>query len=233
MDTWIEIARGPIFRIALTIMLLGLGYRLAVAVAHITTAWYRAGDRRLPIADISRATLRWIVPVRLLRTRPAYSAASFLFHLGVVLVPLFLAGHVALITGGGPGFWPVLPPVAADVLTVVALAALLVLLTGRVTSKSARVLSRTQDILLLAILFATLLFGFLASHPTISPVASRSMLLIHILLGDLVLVLVPTTKISHCALYPLTQLLFQLGWHFPAESGRHVAHALAKEDEPV
>ena len=95
MDAWIEIARGPVFRIALTVMLLGLGYRLAVAVAHIAIAWYRAGDRRLPISDISRTTLQWLVPVRLLRTRPMYSAASFLFHLGVVLVPLFLAGHVA------------------------------------------------------------------------------------------------------------------------------------------
>jgi hypothetical protein len=59
------------------------------------------------------------------------------------------------------------------------------------------------------------------------------MLLLHMLLGNLALVLTPTTKIAHCVLYPFTQLIFQLGWHFPAESGRHVAVALAKEDEPV
>ena len=233
MDAWIELARGPFFRIALTVMVLGLGYRLAVTISHIATAWYRAGDRHLPISDIAEATVRWIFPVRLLRTRPAYSAASFLFHLGVVLVPLFLIGHVALLEGFVPAVWPVLPPVAADAFTVVAILALLVLLVGRVSSRSASVLSRTQDVALLVILVATLFFGFLGSHPTISPLASRTMLLFHILLGDLVLVLVPTTKIAHCVLYPLTQLLFQLGWHFPAASGRHVAQALAKEDEPV
>lgn len=233
MDAWIELARGPLFRIALTVMALGLGYRLAVTVAHIATAWYRAGDRRLPMKDITQTTLKWLVPVRLLRTRPVYSAASFLFHLGVVLVPLCLAGHVVLLDGVLPAMWPVLPPLVADAMTIIGLTALLVLLVGRGVSRSARVLSRTQDVVLLAIFFATLLLGFLGSHPTVSPLASRTMLLLHILLGDLVLVLVPMTKIAHCVLYPLTQLLFQLGWHFPAESGRHVAQALAKEDEPV
>ena len=233
MDAWIEFARGPLFRIALTVMVLGLGYRVVVTVAQIASAWYRAGDRRLPLSDITEATVKWIFPVRLLRTRPAYSAASFLFHLGVVLVPLFLIGHVALLEELLPTAWPVLPPLAADTCTVVALSALLVLLVGRVVSRSARVLSRTQDVVLLLVLFATLFFGFLGSNPTVSPVASRTMVLIHILLGDLVLVLVPTTRIAHCVLYPFTQLLFQLGWHFPAESGRHVAEVLAKENEPV
>jgi len=233
MDAWIELARGPLFRIALTVMVLGLGYRVVVTVAQIASAWYRAGDRRLPLSDITEATVKWIFPVRLLRARPAYSAASFLFHIGVVLVPLFLMGHVTLLESVVPATWPVLPPLVADTFTVVALTALLVLLVGRVVTRSARVLSKTQDVVLLLVLFATLFFGFLCSHPSLSPVPARTMELFHIVLGNLVLVLVPTTKIAHCALYPLTQLLFQLGWHFPAESGRHVAHALAKEDEPV
>jgi hypothetical protein len=59
------------------------------------------------------------------------------------------------------------------------------------------------------------------------------MVLLHVLGGDLVLIMIPTTKIAHCVLYPFTQLLFQLGWHFPADTGRHVAIALRKENEPV
>ena len=109
----------------------------------------------------------------------------------------------------------------------------MVLLVGRVAVKSARKLSRAQDVLILVALLTTILFGFLAAHPTKSPFDARAMLLFHILGGNLVLVLIPTTKIAHCVLYPFTQLLFQLGWHFPAETGRHVAVALAKEDEPI
>jgi len=233
MDLWIETARGPFFRVALTIMILGLGYRVVVVVLQIATAWLRAADRRLPGKDIAAATLGWLVPVRLLRSRPVYSAASFLFHVGVIVVPLFLVGHAALLAGILPRSWPTLNSTVADGLTLASLAALVVLLVGRVTVKSARKLTRAQDVLILVALLMTLLFGFLAAHPTQSPFDARAMLLFHILGGNLVLVLIPTTKIAHCVLYPFTQLLFQLGWHFPAESGRHVAIALAKEDEPI
>jgi len=233
MDLWIETARGPLFRVALTILILGLGYRIVVVVLQIATAWHRAADRRLPGTDIVAATVGWLVPVRLLRSRPVYSAASFLFHIGVIVVPLFLVGHAALLAGILPRGWPTLSPTVADALTLACLAALVVLLMGRVGVKSARKLTRAQDVLILVVLLLTVLFGYLASHPTQSPFDARAMLLFHILGGNLVMVLVPTTKIAHCALYPFTQLLFQLGWHFPADTGRHVAIALAKEDEPI
>ena len=233
MDLWIETARGPFFRVALTIIILGLGYRVVVVVLQIATSWRRAADRRLPGMDIAAATLGWLVPVRLLRSRPVYSAASFLFHVGVIVVPLFLVGHAALLAGILPRGWPTLNSTVADGLTLACLAALVVLLVGRVAVKSARKLTRTQDAVILVVLLVTVLFGFLAAHPTQSPFDARAMLLFHILGGNLVLVLIPTTKIAHCVLYPFTQLLFQLGWHFPAESGRHVAIALAKEDEPI
>jgi hypothetical protein len=72
------------------------------------------------------------------------------------------------------------------------------------------------------------------SWPRIRPVSSaRAMLLAHLLLANLTLVLTPTTKIAHCIVFPFMQLLFEVGWHFPAETGRHVAVALAKEDEKV
>ncbi|MCP4901860.1 MAG: hypothetical protein GY906_33260 [bacterium] len=233
MDAWIEVARGPLFRISLTICMLGLGYRFAVTVGQIIGAWRRAGDRRVPVADVAAATLKWLVPVRLLRIRPLTSVASFAFHLGILIVPLFLAGHVVLLSGVLPGFWPTLPASIADGLTIAAVTALAVLLGARVTVAASRSLTRLHDALILLLLLAMVVFGFVAAHPTVSPFPARTILLLHVLLGNLVLVVIPLSKISHCVLYPLTQLVFQLGWHFPAESGRHVAIALAKENEPV
>jgi len=229
----IEFARGPLFRVAITICVLGLGYRIVVMAGQIAAAWHRAGDRRLPLADIAATTLGWLVPRRLWRKRPLYSSASVLFHVGLVVVPLFLAGHVALLAGVLPRWWPVLPGPVADTVTLIALVALLGLILGRVGSASSRAISRVGDVLILVLLFGLLLFGWWSVNPAFSPFASRTMLLLHVLLGDLVLVLVPITKIAHCALYPFTRLVFQLGWHFPAETGRHVAQALHKEGEPV
>jgi len=233
MDAWIDLARGPLFRIALAVLVLGLAYRFVTTLAYVVAAWRRAGDRRLPIADIATATLGWLVPVRLLRTRPGYSIASFVFHLGLLLVAFFLAGHVALLGGILPAWWPVLGPTAADALTLAVLAALVVMLAGRVAERSRRALTRGSDMAVLVLLLVVTGAGFLGAHPGVSPVDARAMVLVHVLSGDLLLVVVPLSKIAHCVLYPLTQLVFQLGWHFPAATGRHVAVALGKENEPV
>jgi hypothetical protein len=233
MDAWIELARGPLFRISLVVCLLGLVLRFGLLAAHVAAAWRRAADRRLPLDEIAAATLSWLLPVRLLRTRPLYSAASFLFHVGILVVPLLLSGHVALLAGWLPAAWPTLDPLLSDALTLLALVALGVVLGGRLGSRMSRALSRFEDVAVVLILLLVLLAGFLASHPGLSPLPARTMLLAHILLGNLALVLTPTTKIAHCVLYPLTQLVFQLGWRFPAATGQHVAIALDKENEPV
>ena len=118
MDTVIEFARGPLFRLSLTVCVLGLGYRIAVIVAQIVAAWHRAGDRRLPLAAVASATATWLLPIRLWRSRPFYSSASVLSHLALVVVPFFLAGHAALLVGILPGWWPVLSQPVADIITM-------------------------------------------------------------------------------------------------------------------
>jgi nitrate reductase gamma subunit len=233
MDIWIEFARGPFFRISLAILILGLGYRFGVAIAQVVASWRQAGDRKVPTKAVAAATLGWLFPRRLLRAKPLYSVASVLFHVGILLVPLFLIGHVTLLQRWIPGWWPMLGPVTADTLTLVCLIALGVLIGGRLATKTSRHLSKPADVVILVVLFLVVLFGFFSSHPAWSPFDARTMLLLHMMLGNLALILTPTTKIAHCVLYPFTQLIFQLGWHFPAESGRRVAVALAKENEPV
>lgn len=233
MDAWIGFARGPLFRFSLIVCVLGLAYRVGSAAYQVVQAWWRAGDRALPAGAIRRATASWIVPVRLLRSRPVYSAASLLAHAGILVVPLFSLGHVSLWQPDLAVPWPILTPIASDALAIVAAVMLAALLLGRLASRMSRALSTTQDITVLLALLALVASGLLAAHPAYSPVAARTMLLAHLLLADLVLVLTPTTKIAHCILFPLAQLTFEVGWHFPADSGRHVTVALAKENERV
>ncbi len=233
MDAWIELARGPLFRLSLLVCALGLAFRLGNAVYQIIAAWRRAGDRDLPLRSVRDATLQWLFPVRLLRTRPGYSVASFVFHVGIVLLPFFLAGHVALLQGILPGWWPTFAPAVADTLAVVTVLALATVLAGRAATATARSLTRFQDVAVLLLLVVVVAAGFLAANPRLAPFDARAMLLVHLLSGNLALLVTPFSKLVHCALVPLTQLLSEVGWHFPAESGRHVAIVLNKENEPV
>lgn len=231
IDSWIDFASGPLFRISLIVFVLGLAYRLGVSLLQIVAAWRRAGDQRLPIADVLKATVAWMIPVRLLSSRPVFGIASIVFHVAILLTPFFLLGHVVLL--GLPQWWPLLTPAVADALTLAGIVAVAVLIGSRVLFRASRTLSRGQDLALLVLLEAMLVFGFLAANPQYSPFAARSMLLVHMLAANLVLFVTPFSKIAHCVLYPVLQLVFQLGWHFPAETGRHVAAALHKENEPI
>jgi nitrate reductase gamma subunit len=232
MEAWIDLARGPLFRIAIAIMLLGACYQLATTAVQTARAWARAADRRLPWRDIVGATLRWLVPIETLRHRPGIGVASLLLHLGVVVTPLFLAGHAVLLFGANHA-WPTLAPGVADVLTLAGVAGAVGLVVARLATASGRALTRVGHVATLTVLAVTMLAGFFAAHPAASPIGGRSVVLIHILAGDLVLAMIPTTRIVHCLLAPFIRLTFAIGWQFPAATGRHVATVLAKEDQPI
>lgn len=233
MDTWIALARGPLFRISAAICLLGLAYRFGTALWQIFRSYRLAGDKRLPGKVLAKATLQWLVPVRLFRNRALYGLASLAFHLGILMLPLFYIGHVTLWQRSLPVAWPVLGPGISDLLALLAICGLLAILLERLLIQASRDLTTAEDIRILLVLLVLAVSGYWAAHPASSPFSPRGILLVHLLVGDLALILTPLTKIVHCVLFPLTQILSEVGWHFPAASGRHVAIALAKENEPI
>lgn len=233
MESWLHIARGPLFQVALAFMLLGLARQLALTLWTARRTWHRAGDRTLPTAQVARATARWLVPFAHLRERWLYSTTTLLFHMGVILVPLFLAGHIALWERGVRLSWPALPNAVATTLTFVVLATALVLILLRAGAVATRPLARFQDYALPVLVGIAFASGLLVMHPAWNPVPADATLLTHVLTADLLLVLVPITKLSHMILLPLTQLVSELAWHFPPDAGARVGLALGKENEPI
>jgi nitrate reductase gamma subunit len=233
MQYWLEWARGPLFRLALLVMVLGLGRLLVLTGLGVFRAIERAGDPRLPVKDIIIATLKWLFPFKQLNNRLWYSLTSVTFHVGLILTPLFLGAHIMLWKRGLGVGWPALTRYPADGLTLLTIAAGLGLIVGRVANPFSRQISRFQDFALPPLLLVPFISGFLALHPWLSPLPYNLALLIHVLSGDLILILIPFTKMAHCVLLPTAQLVSEVGWHFPADSGEDVALALHKETEPV
>jgi len=233
MQAWIDWARGPAFLFAFSFMVLGLVRHVVLTLWEIRRTLRRAGDKSLPVRQVLTATTQWLVPVSKLRNDPLFSATSMLFHVGILIVPVFLAGHIALWERGTGLSWPAISSRVADALTILAVVAAVALVVQRRLVPAARALSRTQDYLLpllIAVPFAT---GFLVMHPMLNPFTYEATLLTHILSANLVLVLIPITKLSHAVLVPSVHLVAELGWHWPARSGTNVAVALGKEQEPV
>lgn len=233
MDVWLQLAMGPLFWVAFTVMVLGLGRHLALTLYELVRAYRRAGDRKIPARRILSETRQWLIPIGRLRNRWLYSATTFLFHVGVILVPLFLAGHIALWQQALGVSWPALPNDVATTLTLITLAAGVAVLIQRLASRESRVLGRFQDYALPLLIVLVFVSGFMVMHPAWNPAGRDPVFLLHVLSGDLLLFLVPFTKLSHMVLLPLTQLIGELAWHFPQDAGHRVGVTLGKESEPV
>jgi len=230
VEGWIEFGRGPLFRLAVAVMLLGLGRILLLSVIGLIEAYRRSSDRIVPWKEVGRQTIGWLLPFgRIWRRRPAYSAISFLFHVGLILTPLFLAAHILLWRRATAFAWPAIPQRMADGLTLLAIMAGAALFLGRLLNPGARVLSRLQDYVWPPLLVIPFVTGYICSHWRISPNAYQSMMLLHVFSGDLIMLMIPFTKIAHCVLAPLSQLVTALAWKFPAGAGDRVAATLGMQ----
>ncbi len=233
MEAALELARGPALILAVTFMTLGMIRHVLLTIWESFRIIRRAGDRDIPYRQIWKTTLRWLVPVDKVRNEPVFSSTSIVFHVAILIAPLFLAGHVVLL-GGWLGFtWPAIPNILADVLTIVAVLAAVALVVQRLGARATRQLSRRQDYALPLVVAIPYLTGFLVMHPAWNPVSFEAMLFVHVMSANLVFILLPITKLSHALMLPSVQLVSEIGWKFPSESGSRVGAALGKEGEAV
>jgi nitrate reductase gamma subunit len=121
----------------------------------------------------------------------------------------------------------------ADILTIVAIATSVILFVRRVSTRMTRKLSRPQDYVLPLLIVLPFITGYLAMHPASNPFSYNPTMLVHVLSSNLLLVLIPFSKLSHVALFPATQLVSEMGWHLVPGGGSGVVLALGKEGEPV
>jgi nitrate reductase gamma subunit len=129
--------------------------------------------------------------------------------------------------------WPAIPNGVADYLTIVAILAALALIVQRALKSDARGVSKFRDYVLLVLICVPFASGFMVMHPTFNPLPFEAMLFIHIMSANLILILIPLTKISHCVLTPVSQIIAELAWHWPPDAGSKLAVTLGKENEPV
>jgi nitrate reductase gamma subunit len=164
---------------------------------------------------------------------PVLTVASVVLHLAMIITPIFLGAHILLWRRGLGIGWPALPQAWADALTLAGIAAGLALVSHRATARAIRGLSRPQDYGLPVLVTIILATGYLAQHPARSPVDYDAMMLLHVVSGNLLLIFLPFSKLSHAILFPVTRLTSELGWHLVPGAGQRVAVALHKEDTPI
>lgn len=197
-----EFVSGPLVWFSFVVFFLGSFYRLA------SMLWVAKKDKvvypYLSVKYSLRSLLHWVTPFgsRNMRKQPGMTILTFAFHLCLIITPLFLMPHIILIQKAWKISWWALPKSVADALTVIVIIACLIFLIRRVTNPTVKFVTVASDYLLLAIAIAPFLTGFLSDH---QGVAYRPMLIVHILTGNIMLIAIPFTRLSHMLFFVFTR----------------------------
>ena len=227
MSDLLEFARGPLFVITFTYMVLALGRQIFLRTWGLVKVLRRTPKRDVPWGKIARNTASWVFPVKHV-TRDSFvmTITSLVMHVGLILVPVFLASHVFLWQRGAGLSWPTLGGGVADFLTILTISTVAILFVFRWVSRVARQLSTRGDYLILIAIVLPFVSGFLAAHPASSPLAYKTMMLIHVLSAELVFVLLPTTKLAHVVLFVFDRISPEIFWRLVPGAGEKVAETL-------
>lgn len=210
---------GPMLWVSFGIFFFGLLYRIIWYIRGLNWQLDRVAYRAhmsLGVKGALRSIIYWLIPFGSMgwRTKPLFTIMFYGFHFGLVLVPLLLEGHAVMIEEGLGIPWPSMPMWLADILTVGALVAAVFILLRRIGLPEVRILTTAYDYFLLAASVAPLLTGFLAVHQAGD---YQFWLLAHIFSAEVLLILVPFTKLNHIVGFFLSR--GQLGMDFGIKRG--------------
>lgn len=143
-----------------------------------------------------RSIMHWIVPFATVswRKRPVMTITTFVFHFGMVIMPLFISGHVVLFHNAFGFSWGSLPTGFTDFVTLLVIICCAIFFLRRVALKEVRFLTDASDYWLLLIAAAPFITGFLAFHNAGN---YHFWLILHILSGEIMLIAIPFTRLSH------------------------------------
>jgi len=143
-----------------------------------------------------RSILHWSTPFATvnMRKHPVMTIATFAFHICLIITPIFLLSHLILLDESWNISWIALPDSVADVMAAVVIATCLFFLVRRLKSPEVQYVTSPADYWLLAIVAAPFITGFYAYHQ--GP-GYAIFLILHILSGEIMLIAIPFTRLSH------------------------------------
>ncbi|WP_300458891.1 TmcC family electron transfer complex membrane anchor subunit [Desulfobacula sp.] len=203
MNAFIAFIMGPMVWIAFLIFILGLIFKLVVIIKDVNARESYVYSY-LSVKYSLRSIFAWLIPFFPQSTRqsPVFYAISYIFHLLLFIVPVFLMSHIVLVNEAFQLSWFALDDTLADILTVIVVLALVFFAVRRQTVPEVKYLTSFNDYVLLIIVALPFITGFLAYHQFFF---YRQMVIAHVISGELVLILIPFSKFSHMVMAPLTR----------------------------
>ncbi|OJW57004.1 MAG: hypothetical protein BGO60_09040 [Thiobacillus sp. 65-1059] len=190
--TWV---RGPGLDLAVGLFLLGMAWRLFEIYSLGRKQDLAAPRHAAGASGLHTVFRRSMPPPGMLKRSPVSYLGGYIFHIGLVVVVFGFAPHILLIRNLTGLSWPGLPSQFVDLAAVVTMAAMVVVLVDRINKPVKRFLSTFEDWFTWMVTFLPVLTGWMAVQHLLLPYTT--MLALHILSVEVLLVVLPFTKLLH------------------------------------
>ncbi len=197
------LARGPLVWLAFLVFLIGMFYRV------FTTLKMAKKEKVIyPYLNLKytlRSIFRWLMPFGSIsmRKHPWFTAVTFVFHICLIATPLFLTGHIELWHESWRISWWALPVSLADAMTVIVILCSILLIFRRLYQQDIKFLTSFSDYIVIILVALPFITGFLAHHELL--LEYKIMLTIHMISGEIMLIAIPFTRLSHMFMFFLTR----------------------------
>ncbi len=197
-----DLVRGPLMWVAFAVFIVGFVYR-AVQMFIVSKKKEKffypvSWAEKQSIGDYSpeEHRLKWLVSFKnsMLGNYPIVTIVTSIFHVCLFVTPIFLLGHNLFLYKAWKIRFLSLPESITDFFTLIFLLCGFFFLLRRIIVPRLRAISTFNDYFLLLITIAPFLTGYFAYHQWFD---YKTMLTIHILSGEIMLMAVTFTKLGH------------------------------------
>ena len=203
MHSLYNFVSGPLAWLAFTVFVGGSLYRLITlfALIHKKEKFIYS---YFSLKYSFRSIIHWITPFATenMRRNPLFTIVTFAFHICLVLTPVFLLAQITMIDESWDLSWWNLSDGAAATMTLIVIACCLFFLVRRLVSPEVQYVTSASDYFIIAIVAAPFITGFLAYYQWFG---YQTIVILHILSGEIMLVAIPFTRLSHMLFAPLTR----------------------------
>ncbi len=195
---------GPLLWIALLTFIIGSLFRVSLFFAMSVKKdriIYQHFSWKYALATLGR----WLLPLNKdVVKNPFFTVLGYIFHICLIVVPIWFSGHISLWEESRfEWYWASIPDGLANWMTLILLAVAIFFLLRRIISPQIRLISTVSDYLLLVVIALPFMTGYFLTHGTVDSVGflAENMQLMHMLTAELMLILIPFTKLSHFILF--------------------------------
>jgi len=203
MHNLYNLVSGPLVWISFIIFVGGSLYRL-ISMLYLVNKKEKYIFTYMSWKYSLRSILHWIIPFGSvnMRKHPVMTVVTFAFHICLIAVPVFLLSHIVLWNESWNISWPALPDFTADIMTLIVIACCIFFLFRRTLAPEVRYVTSASDYVLLLIAAAPFITGFIAYHQWLN---YRFFVILHILSGEIMLIAIPFSRLSHMLFALLTR----------------------------